>query len=270
MENRIIIRPETRADYHQTEHMVMRAFWNIHGPGCNEHLLVRIIRSSPDFLPALSRVAELDGRIVGAIYYTRARVVDGDTVHDVVTFGPLAVEPTLQNVGIGRLLLEETLPLARASGYPGVIIYGEPAYYPKRGFRTCDHFGITTPDGQNFDALMAYPLDEAAFSLVHGRLFESTSFKACENADALAAINAEFPAYPLIKIQEGFLQIYDCRFGTITTASGLDYTVACWEQTFPAIAGSNLVVLPKPGDIVLFRLGNDGIAVIASVCKNLL
>ena len=35
----IIIRKETQADYKQTEHMTMRAFWNIHGPGCNEHLL---------------------------------------------------------------------------------------------------------------------------------------------------------------------------------------------------------------------------------------
>ena len=27
-------------DYYNTEHMTLRAFWNIHGPGCNEHLLV--------------------------------------------------------------------------------------------------------------------------------------------------------------------------------------------------------------------------------------
>ncbi len=36
----IIIRKETQEEYYTTEFMTMRAFWNIHGPGCNEHLLV--------------------------------------------------------------------------------------------------------------------------------------------------------------------------------------------------------------------------------------
>ena len=43
--------------------MVMRAFWNIHGPGCNEHLLVHKLRESEDYIPQLSRIAELDGKI---------------------------------------------------------------------------------------------------------------------------------------------------------------------------------------------------------------
>lgn len=38
--NRIIIREERKEDYHETELVVLRAFWNIHGSGCNEHLLV--------------------------------------------------------------------------------------------------------------------------------------------------------------------------------------------------------------------------------------
>lgn len=82
--------------------MTMRAFWNIHGPGCDEHFLVRKIRESKDYLPDISRVAELNGKVVGAIYYTKSKVVEGNTEHDVITFGPLAVEPTLQNSGIGR------------------------------------------------------------------------------------------------------------------------------------------------------------------------
>ena len=65
----IIIRKEKKEDYKKTEYMVMRAFWNIHGPGCNEHLLTRKLRESGDFLPELSRVAECDGEIVGAIFY---------------------------------------------------------------------------------------------------------------------------------------------------------------------------------------------------------
>lgn len=78
----LIIRQETAADYREVEHLTMRAFWNIHGPGCDEHLLVRKIRQSQDYLANLSRVAELNGRVVGAIYYTKAKVLDDKTEHD--------------------------------------------------------------------------------------------------------------------------------------------------------------------------------------------
>ena len=40
----LIIRQETPADYHRTERMVMRSFWNKYWPGCTEHFLTRIIR----------------------------------------------------------------------------------------------------------------------------------------------------------------------------------------------------------------------------------
>ena len=95
----LIIRKETPADYYDTEHMVMRAFWNIHDPGCNEHLLVHKLRTAEEYLPELSRVAELDGQIVGAIFYSKAKIVDGENVHEILTFGPLAVEPTCCNLG---------------------------------------------------------------------------------------------------------------------------------------------------------------------------
>ena len=55
----IIIRKETKDDYYATELCTLRAFWNIHGPGCNEHLMVHKLRDSEDYLPDLSRVAEL-------------------------------------------------------------------------------------------------------------------------------------------------------------------------------------------------------------------
>ena len=54
----IIIRKETKEDYKNTEYMTLRAFWNIHGPGCSEHLLVHTLRDAVCFLPEVSRVAE--------------------------------------------------------------------------------------------------------------------------------------------------------------------------------------------------------------------
>lgn len=85
----LIIRPERLEDYKETEHMTMRSFWNKFWPGCTEHLMVRIARESADYMPEISRVAELDGKIVGAIFYTKAWVVDGETKHEVVTSSSL-------------------------------------------------------------------------------------------------------------------------------------------------------------------------------------
>lgn len=269
----IIIRKETQADYKQTEHMTMRAFWNIHGPGCYEHLLVRKIRASEDYLPELSRVAEADGKIVGAIYYTRAKVVDGDKVHDIITFGPLAVEPTLQNAGIGRMLLEETIQLVKGAGYIGICIIGEPNYYPKRGFVTCDKFGITDEAGENYDALMALPLNDEAFQSVHGKLIESNVFKNCENETELNAINSEFPAYRKIKIKEGFLMILDNYFGVVEEINGENYMVRFWELLIPAKKSNEMIQNgnePKVGDDVLFRWKNNGKSEITQICKNLM
>ena len=140
----LIIRQETPADYHQTEQMVMRSFWNKYWPGCTEHLLTRIIRDSRDYVPELSRVAEWNGQIVGAIYYTRAWIVDGDTRREVVTFGPLAVEPMMEGNDIGGALVRETLGLAGSFGAAGIIIMGgtvllSPLRLPQRG--GARHFG---------------------------------------------------------------------------------------------------------------------------------
>ena len=46
---------------------LFRGIWNIHGPGCDEHLLLHKLRDAEEYLPELSRVAEADGRIVGAM-----------------------------------------------------------------------------------------------------------------------------------------------------------------------------------------------------------
>ena len=122
----LIIRAETPADYKNTELMTMRSFWNKYWPGCSEHNMVRIIRDSKDFIPDISRVAELDGKIVGAVFYTKAWIDDGSTKRGVALLGPLAVEPTMEGNGIGGALINETIKLAKKTGSAGIILAGEP------------------------------------------------------------------------------------------------------------------------------------------------
>lgn len=198
MEN-LIIRPETKADYYDAEYMTKKAFWNLHFPGCNEHYLVHLLRESEDYIEELSRVAELDGKIVGAIYYSKAYVLDGERKVEIVTFGPLCVDPEYQNLGIGGKLLEVTIQDAREKGYRGIVIFGEPGYYPKHGFKTCDQFGITTKDGKNFDAFMGYEIVQGAFCDVQGKFYESEVFEQ-SNSEKAEEYDKNFPFMEKLKL----------------------------------------------------------------------
>lgn len=184
----IVIRREEPSEYHKTEEMTLKAFWNKYHLGCNEHLLVHKLRKSDVYLPELSRVAVVGNEIVGAICYSKAWLKRAaDHAKEILTFGPLCVAPEWQGCGVGGLLLKETLALAKEAGYEGVVIFGEPEYYPRHGFQTCDHFGITTADGKNFEAFMGIELVEGGLADFGGKFYESEVFE-----DLSEAENEEF------------------------------------------------------------------------------
>lgn len=198
MEN-IIIREEREDEWFKTEYMTKKAFWNLHVPGCNEHYLVHILRISHDYIPNLSRVAEIDNKIVGTIMYSKAYVMDGDKRTDVITFGPLCIEPEYQNRGIDGALLERTMQLASEQGYQAIIIFGEPEYYPHHGFKTCNHFDITTNEDKNFDAFMGIELVPGGLDRVRGKFYESKVFED-SYSDKVEEYDKQFPYMQKLKL----------------------------------------------------------------------
>lgn len=172
-EEEVEIRMETESDWYAVELMTQRAFWNKYKPGCDEHYLVHKLRHHEDYLPELSRIAVKDGQVIGCIMYSKSRIVDGEDIHETITFGPLCVEPKWQGCGVGELLLRETMNVAAIKGYKGIIIFGEPDYYPRFGFKTCDNFNITTSDGKNFDAFMGIELAKDSLKGIKGKFYES-------------------------------------------------------------------------------------------------
>ncbi len=195
----IEIRLETEEDRHAVELMTQHAFWNKYRIGCNEHYIVHQLRQHPDYLPELSRIAVKDGVIIGCIMYSKARVVDGTDIHEIITFGPLCVEPEWQGCGLGELLLRETMNLAAEKGYKGIVIFGEPDYYPRIGFKTCDNFNITTADDKNFDAFMGIELAEGGFKNIKGKFYESEAFENPTD-DELEEFNKKFPEMQKIRL----------------------------------------------------------------------
>ena len=194
----IEIRMETQDDWYHVELMTQHAFWNKHHLGCDEHYLVHKLRQDKDYLPELSRIAVKDGTVIGCIMYSKARVVDGEDTHEIITFGPLCVEPKWQGCGVGEMLLTETMSIAANAGYKGIVIFGEPDYYPRLGFKTCDNFNITTANGKNFDAFMGIELTEGRLTGVKGRFYESELFQNLPKEE-VEAYSENFP--PLKKLR---------------------------------------------------------------------
>lgn len=153
------------------EELTREAFWDLTGPGCSEHYLVHKMRSCAEFVPQLALVAELGGKIVGNIMYTKSLVEDdaGDDM-DALTFGPLSVLPEYQGQGVGEALVRYSFAKARDLGYEAVFIFGRPDYYKRFGFRPASEFEIATADGRNFDAFMAHELYPGALKHVSGKL----------------------------------------------------------------------------------------------------
>ena len=155
----IKIRNETETDYRIVEEITRKAFYNLYVPGCAEHYLVHIMRQHEDFIPELDFVIELDGEVVGNIMYTKAMLAsEAGTEKEILTFGPVSIAPGHQRRGLGRMLMEHSFQQAASLGYDAIVIFGSPANYVSRGFKSCKKFDVCLEDGTFPSAMMVKEL----------------------------------------------------------------------------------------------------------------
>lgn len=175
----ISIRLETPEDYRAVEELTREAFWGcMDHPTCDgEHLLVHKLRNVPAYVPELDFVAETDGKIVGNVIYSRAKIVaDNGQETEVLIFGPLSVLPDYQKKGVGSALMRHSIARARELGYRAIFLYGHPDYYPRFGFKRGKSYGITNPQGKSPDSLMAMELYDGALDGISGKFYEDEVF----------------------------------------------------------------------------------------------
>ncbi|WP_321417527.1 N-acetyltransferase [uncultured Methanomethylovorans sp.] len=174
----ISIRLEEENDFKNVEYMTREAFWDLYKPGCDEHLIVHKIRKVPAFVKELDFIAYEKDRIVGNIIYSRAKVVNEENKEfEVLCMGPFAVLPSDQKKGIGSLLLKHSIEKARQLGYKAIIIFGNPDYYQRFGFRNAEKYKIQTSWGENLDAFMALELYNGSLIGISGKFYEDEVFK---------------------------------------------------------------------------------------------
>ncbi len=103
-----------------------------------EPVIVEAIRDVPG---SFALVAEDDGTVVGHVQLSRARIGSAD----VLALGPIGVRPDRQGEGIGSALVLAALEAAREHRATAVILLGDPAWYPRFGFRAGSELGLRNP-----------------------------------------------------------------------------------------------------------------------------
>ena len=173
----IKLRLEQPEDYREVEEVAREAFWNFYAPGCDEHYLLHIMRSSPNFVKGLDFVAVADRKIVGIVVFLKSFILTDDGCkYEVPIMGPIAVLPQYQRMCIGRMLIAHTRKIAAEMGYRAILLCGEPRYYSKVGFEAAEHFNIRTSEDKYFAALHVCPLYPDALAGVSGRYYEDVIY----------------------------------------------------------------------------------------------
>ncbi len=175
---KITVRKEEEKDYRLVEEITREAFWNLQVPGCTEHYIVHKIRNTEDGIEDLNYVAEVDGNVVGSIFYTKSSIVNiFGNIENVVTFGPVSVHPDYQKIGVGSMLIRHTIEIVRSLGYKAIVIYGDPRYYYRFGFRSSEIYEISAADGKYATCLLALSLVDNSLKDVEGCFEESKVFE---------------------------------------------------------------------------------------------
>jgi len=85
-------------------------------------------------LPILSLVAEQDNEVIGSVIFSSVNIEGIEGVSAYI-LAPLAVTGFAQGKGVGTLLINKGLEILKERGAEIVLVYGDPNYYMRTGFK---------------------------------------------------------------------------------------------------------------------------------------
>lgn len=154
MRNDITIRPETQKDYKDIISLVLRSFseGTPYSDGTDIIALIEEIRVSKYYIPELSFVAELDGKIVGHFLFSRfplSKTKDGEHIDngDIAMLAPVSVHADYFHQHIGVTMLNLGIEKVKEYGFKGITVEGDYHFYNKVGFKTSSEYGIYPTSG---------------------------------------------------------------------------------------------------------------------------
>lgn len=149
MRKDITIRPETSKDYQDITSLVLRSFreGTEYSDGSGEVALIEEIRMSKYYIPELSFVAELDGRIVGHFLFSRfplSKTPSGEHIEgdDIAMLAPVSVHADYFHKHVGITMLKLGIEEVKKHGFKGITVEGDYHFYNRVGFQTSSEYGI--------------------------------------------------------------------------------------------------------------------------------
>lgn len=149
--NNVIIRKETKEDYRKVEELVRESFWDLYRLGCYEHYIVHKMRDDKNFINELDLVLELNDQIIGQIMFVKTFLKAKENDIEVLTLGPICINPKFKRKGLGQKLLNYSLMKAKELGYKAILLEGNILFYGKSGFDYAYKYKIKYPGLNEFD-----------------------------------------------------------------------------------------------------------------------
>lgn len=170
-EDEMKIRQAEEKDWAAIYEVVREAFSSAEHADGNEQDLVNALRRGEAFIAELSLVAEANGKIIGHIMFTKAKV----GTESVLALAPLSVLPAYQRQGVGSALIREGHEIAKGLGYAYAVVLGSEKYYPRFGYVPADALGIAAPFDVPKANFMAYRIGDKA-AAIHGMMEYAKEF----------------------------------------------------------------------------------------------
>lgn len=154
MRDDIIIRPETPKDYKDIVSLILRSFkeGTNYSDGTDIVALIEEIRVSKYYIPELSFVAELDGKIVGHFLFSHfplSKTSKGGYLDskDVVMLAPVSVHADYFHKHVGVTMLTLGIQKVKEYGFKGITVEGDFHFYNHVGFKTSSEYNIYPTSG---------------------------------------------------------------------------------------------------------------------------
>jgi len=176
MSTKFTIRQEISEDNQQVSKVVKSAFEQGERGYHGEGELVEKLRTAPEYIPALSLVAEVNDQIVGHIILSRVYIHTSEGKVSTLILAPVSVLPEYQNQGVGALLIKGVHQVAIQLGERHIFLLGHTAYYPRFGYQPSRNFGIAFPDNRADDPCMCIELVQDSLGGMKGVLEYSQPF----------------------------------------------------------------------------------------------
>ena len=156
-----VIRAERASDVVAREALLDACF------GANRHARTcQRLRDGRAPAEGLAFAAVRNGRLVGTLRLWH--VSAGNT--RALVLGPLAVDSSCRELGLGAALMHQALAAARARGHGAVILLGDAPYYARFGFSVLKTGELSLPGPFERDRLLGLELREGALDGAWGMI----------------------------------------------------------------------------------------------------